>query len=113
MPAVNVGDKLVIIDKKLFRDDNTLVFVCVVEEYEEQTIRARGFSYHINPYEVAGTERASEERVRVVPMSGTSVCYVLPEEIEIERLQLKRSPKMIVLTDGTMTLDLSESMLRS
>ncbi len=113
MPAVHIGDKLVIVEKKLFRDDNTRVFVGQVEEYEERTIRARGISYHINPYEVAGTERGSEERVRIIPVGGDSLFYVLPEDVEIERLQLKRSPKMMVLTDGSMTLDLSEWMLRS
>jgi hypothetical protein len=112
MPAIRVGDKLVIIDKKLFRDDNTRVFVGVVEEFDEGAMRTRGVAYHINPYEVAGTERGGDERVRIIPLTGDSLFYVLPQEVEISRLQLKRSPKMMVLTDGSMTLDLSDWMLR-
>jgi hypothetical protein len=62
MPAVRLDDRIVVVDKKLFRDDNVRIFVGIVEEYDEGVVRARGMSYHVNPYEIAGTERASEER---------------------------------------------------
>lgn len=113
MPAIRVDDRVVVIDKKLFRDDNTRVFVGVVEEYDEGAIRARGYAYHVNPYEIAGTERAGEERVRVISLQCDSLFYLLPREVDVSKLQLKRSPKMMVLTDGTVTLDLTDWMLRA
>jgi hypothetical protein len=113
MPAIRDGDRIVVVDKKLFRDDNTRVFVGVVEEYDEGVVRARGFAYHVNPYEVAGTERAAgEERVRVVSLSSESLFYLLPREVDVAKLQLRRSPKAMLLTDGTVTLDLSDWLLR-
>ncbi len=113
MPALRDGDRVVVVDKKLFRDDNTRIFVGVVEEYDGGVVRARGFSYHVNPYEIAGTERAGEERVRVVSLFGDSLFYLLPREVDISRVQLKRSPKAMVLTDGAVTLDLSDWLLRA
>jgi len=113
MPAVRDGDKIVIIDKKLFRDDNIRVFVGVVEEYDDGVIRARGCAFHVNPYEVASTERGRDERVRVVSLDSESLFYLLPREVEISRVQLKRSPKLIVLTDGSFSIDLTEWMLRA
>ncbi len=113
MPIIREGDRIVVIDKRLFRDDNTRIFVAIVEEVDEGAIRARGFSYHVSPYEVAGTERRGDERVRVVSMAAGDIIYVLPREQDISRLQLKRSPKSMSLTDGQFAMDLSDFLLRA
>jgi len=114
MPAIRDGDRIVIIDRKLFRDDNSRIFVGVVEEYDGAVIRSRGFLFHVNPYEVAGIEPHGGERVRVASLESGDVFYLLPRETDISNLQLKRSPKALTLSDGTsVTLDLSEWILRS
>src|SRR5581483_7547805 len=66
MPAIRDGDHILVIDRKLFNDDNTRFFVGTVEEYDEGIVRLRGFPFHLSPYEVTGVERHGEERVRVV-----------------------------------------------
>ncbi len=114
MPAIRDGDRIVLIDRKLFRDDNTRIFVGLVEEYDDGVVRARGYSFHISPYEIAGIERHGEERVRVISLSSGDVTYLLPREIDVSKLQIRRSPKAMTLTDGEMfTLDLTEWMLRA
>ena len=114
MPAIRDGDRIVLIDRKLFRDDNTRIFVGVVEEYDDGIVRARGFSFHISPYEVAGTERHGDERVRVISLSSGDVAYLLPREVDVSKLQIRRSPKAMTLTDGQMfTVDLTEWVLRA
>ncbi len=113
MPAVRDGDRVVIIDKRLFREDNTRVFVAVVEECDDRILRARGFGYHVNPYEVAGTERRSEERVRIISIDAGDTIFLLPREQDIGKLQLKRSPKAMSLTDGTFAMDLSDFLPRA
>jgi hypothetical protein len=113
MPAIRDGDRLVLIDRKLFGADNTRVFVGVVEEYDDGVVRARGFSFHMSSYEIAGTERHSEERVRVISIASGDVMYLLPREIDVEKVQIRRSPKAMTMTDGNFTLDLTEWMLRS
>lgn len=113
MPAISEGDRVVVIDKRLFRDDNTRIFVAVVEECDGNLMRVRGFGYHVSPYEVAGMERRGEERVRLVSLSGGDIVFVLPPDQDITRLQLKRSPKSMNLTDGTYAMDLSDFLLRA
>ena len=114
MPAIRDGDRIVLVDRKLFRDDNTRIFVAVVEEYDDSVVRARGYSFHLSPYEIAGTERHSDERVRVISLASGDVAYLLPREIDVSKLHIRRSPKAMTLTDGEMfTLDLTEWLLRA
>ena len=113
MAAIGEGDRLLIVDKRLFKDDNTRLFVGVVEEFAGETLRCRGFSFHVSPYEVSGAERRGEERVRIITLAAGDIIYVLPREQDLTRLQLKRSPKSMQLTDGTFAMDLSDFMLRA
>ncbi len=113
MPVLGEGDKIVVIERRLFRDDNTRMFVAAVEKVEQEVIVARGFSIHVSPYEVTGTERRGEERVRLIALSAGDVIYLLPREQDLSKLQLKRSPKSMQLTDGRYAMDLSDFMLRA
>jgi hypothetical protein len=113
MPAIKTEDRIVVIDRRLFRDDNTRIFVAVVEEFDEGVIRARGFVYHLSPYEVSGTERRGEERTRVITLASGDIIYLLPRDQDVAKLQLKRSPKSLMLSDGVFTLDLTDFLLRA
>ncbi|MGH7933932.1 MAG: hypothetical protein ACREQN_12315 [Candidatus Binataceae bacterium] len=113
MPAIRDGDRVLIIDRKLFKDDNTRFFVGVVEEYDETTVRVRGYPFHLSPYEVSGSERHGEERVRIISLSAGDLIYMLSRELDVAKLQLRRSPKSLMLTDGeALSVDLSEWLLR-
>jgi hypothetical protein len=112
MAAVSEGDRFVLIDRRLFRDDNTRIFVGMVDRFEEGVIIARGFGYHVSPYEVTGTERRSEERIRIISLAAGDIIYLLPRDQDVSKLQLKRSPKSMMLTDGKFAMDLSDFMLR-
>jgi hypothetical protein len=106
--------QVLIIDRKLFKDDNTRLFVGVVEEYDEVTIRVRGLPFHLSPYEISGAERHGDERVRVISLSAGDLIYLLPRELDVSKVQLRRSPKALMLTDGEgMLLDLSEWLPRA
>jgi hypothetical protein len=113
MPAIRQGDRVVVIDRRLFRDDNTRIFVGIIEEFDESVIRARGFVFHVSPSEVAGAEKRGEERVRVMSLGAGDLMFMLPREQDISKLQLKRSPKSMSLTDGTFAMDLSDFLLRA
>lgn len=113
MPAIRDGDNILVIDRKLFHDDNTRFFVGTVEEYDDTVVRVRGFPFHLSPYEVTGVERHGEERVRVIGMSGDVMMYLLPREANVPKMQLRRSPKSLQMTDGeAVTVDLSEWLMR-
>src|ERR1700694_408130 len=64
MASLNDGDRVLIIDRKLFKDDNTRFFVGVIEEYDTVAVRVRGYPFHLSPYEISGAERHGEERLR-------------------------------------------------
>lgn len=113
MAAIHPNDRLLIIDRKLFRDDVTNLFVGVVEEYEEEVVRLRGYSYHISPYEI-GTEKRAGERVRVVSLSCGDIIYVLPRELNVTHVEVRRSPKSLVLSDNqTVTMDLTDCLIKT
>ncbi|HVC43697.1 MAG TPA: hypothetical protein VND20_02700 [Candidatus Binataceae bacterium] len=113
MPALREGDRVLIIDRKLFKDDNTRFFVGVIEEYDEVAVRVRGYPFHLSPYEVSGSERHGDERSRVISMSAGDLIYLLPANVEPVKIQLRRSPKSLMLTDGeSLSLDLSEWLMR-
>jgi len=112
MAAINEGDRLVVIDRRHFREDNMRVFVGVVEECDNTLVCARGYSFHISAYELSGMERRGDERLRVIAITGGDIIYKLPRDQDINRLQLKRSPKSMMLTDGIFAMDLSDFMLR-
>jgi hypothetical protein len=113
MPALRDGDRVLVIDRKLFKDDNTRLFVGMVEEYDESSMRVRGFPFHLSPYEVSGVEKHGEERVRIISLIGGDLIYLLPRELECGKVQLRRTPKALVLTDGeALSVDLSEWLTR-
>lgn len=92
MPALLSNDRVLVVDRKLFRDDVTNMFVGVVEDFEDGFVRARGYAYHIHPYEM-GTERRAEERMRVFSLYSGDVIYLLPHNLDIAQIQIKRTPK--------------------
>jgi len=114
VPALRNGDRLLIIEPRLYKDDNTRMLVGIVEEYDQSIIRLRGFPFHLNPYEISGSERHGEERVRLVSLASGYIIYQLPQELDVSKLMLRRSPKSLMLCEGdNMSLDLSEWLTRS
>jgi hypothetical protein len=114
MPALRDSDRVLVIDRKLFRDDNTRLFVGVVEECDEDVMRVRGYPFHLSPYEISGAERHGDERVRIISLAAGDLIYMLPRELDVAKLQLRRSPKSLMLTDGgDLSMDLSEWLLRA
>ena len=113
MAALGDGDRIVLIDRRLFKDDNTRIFVGIIEQTDGDMVRVRGFAFHVSPYDVAGQERRGEERERVFSMGSGDIVYLLPKDRDIARLMLKRSPKSMTLSDGEYSMDLSDFLLRS
>ena len=113
MPTISEGDRVLIIDRKLYKEDNMRLFVGVVETRDETSIRVKGYPFHLNPYEISGSERHGELRVRIVSLIAGDLIYVMARDLDVAKLQLRRSPKSLILTDGgTMSLDLSEWLVR-
>ena len=113
MPALRDGDRLLVIDRKLFKDDNTRLFVGVIEEYDEVAVRVRGYPFHLSPYEISGAERHGEERVRIISITAGDLIFLLPRELDCSKVSLRRTPKSLMLTDGdNLAYDLSEWLMK-
>jgi hypothetical protein len=113
MPALRDGDRLLVIDRKLFKDDNTRLFVGVIEEYDEVAVRVRGYPFHLSPYEIQGAERHGEERVRIISITAGDLIFLLPRELDCSKVSLRRTPKSLMLTDGdNLAYDLSEWLMK-
>ena len=109
MATIGEGDPVLIIDRKLYKEDNMRLFVGVVEARDETIIRVQGYPFHLNPYEISGSERHGELRVRIVSLIAGDLIYALARDLDVAKLQLRRSPKALMLTDGeAMSMDLSE-----
>ncbi len=113
MPVIRPDDRIVLIDKRMFKDDNTRIFAGVVEDCDGMMVRARGFVFHVSSYDVGGQERRGEERVRVFSLGAGDIVYQLPREQDTSKLTLKRSPKSMTLSDGQFAMDLSDFLLRA
>ena len=113
MPALRTDDHIVLIDKRVFKDDNTRIFVARIEECDNPLFRARGFVFHVSSYDVGGQDRRGQERVRVFSLNSGDIVYLLPRELDIEKLLLKRTPKSMTLSDGVYAMDLSDFLLRA
>src|SRR5579859_4449983 len=96
MAAIVEGDRVLIIDRKLYKDDNMRLFVGVIEGHAEGTMRVTGYPFHLNPYEISGSERHGELRTRLVSLTAGDLIYMLPRDLDVAKLQLRRSPKSLM-----------------
>ena len=113
MAGIQENDRVLIIDRKLYKDDNMRLFVGVVGAYDQSVMQVEGYPFHLNPYEISGSERHGEFRTRLVSLTAGDLIYMLPRDLDVAKLQLRRSPKSLMLTDGeNMSMDLSEWLVR-
>src|SRR5260370_24774094 len=98
MTALRGGDRLLVIDRKLFKDDNTRLFVGVIEEYDEVAVRVRGFPFHLSPYANQGAERHREGRVRIISITPGGLIFLLPRDPDCSKESLSLTPNTLMLT---------------
>jgi hypothetical protein len=113
MAPLSVNDRILVVDRRLFREDTTRLFVGVIEACDNYVVKARGYTYFVDPYQVGGIGRRVEERVRLISLLAGEVVFALPTDTDVSSVQIKCSPKSLVLTDNkSVTLDLSEWLYR-
>ncbi len=113
MAIIDTNERILVVERRLFREDTTRFFVGVVEACDELVVRARGYVYFVDPYQVGGVGRRVDQRVRLISLASGGVIYVLPPEVDVSSVQLKCSPKSLVLTDNkSLSMDLSEWLYR-
>lgn len=98
--AIEVGDKLHIMTRRLFEDDIRRHFAGEVTAISDSLIEARGYTFifhsGINEY-----RRLPERRTRLFALGDAGhVVNKIPREIDIESIAYKTVENRQVITDG-------------
>jgi len=104
------GEKIHIINRRLFESDIRRHFAGTVELATEQAARVRGYVFVWEP-RVNQFQKRKELRTRIISLIDASlIINVLPDDVDIERLQYQTAPpdNHLVMTDGKYSLDINE-----
>jgi hypothetical protein len=100
MTVLDVGEKVLLIERRLFETDLRRHFVGVVERCTEVAFRLRGYVF-VYDRSTGGFVRRGDRRIRIAPLAGRYVISVLPAEVDIEELRYVAPAGIgLTLTDG-------------
>lgn len=104
-----VGEKVHIINRRLFQDDPRRHFVGEVEAVSEGLARVRGYVFVFNSGKNE-YEKRPDERVRVMSLlDAGNLTNVLPQDVRVEALHYVFAHGRLALTDGSgYSLDINE-----
>jgi hypothetical protein len=109
MGLVKPGERVHLIERRLFPGDVRRHFLGEVEACDERALRVRG---HLFVYDSGSNRflRKSEIRTRLVPLDNRVIFNVLPEHVSIDELTYTRDAEgNLMLTDSaSFELDISE-----
>lgn len=109
-PMFDTGDKILVVTRRLFSEDVRRHFVGIVDRAGTHAVRAHGYAFIID--ETLGGEfvRHKGQRTRVFPLDNQLVIFVLPDDVEIERVKYeRRESKELLVTDGkNFRIDMTE-----
>ena len=95
------GDKLLIAHRRLYEGDQPRLFAGIVEAYEAGIVKVAGYSWVREP--VRGElQKKEDRRTKILSIASAGlICYQLPSQVNIERLELKPAAQhQVILTDG-------------
>lgn len=87
MPLLNAGEKVHVIERRMFDGDARRHFVGEVEAASDTAVRVTGYTFVCNPM-TGSFDRREPARTRIIPLGASGVVvYVIPEQIEIEAVR--------------------------
>lgn len=102
------GDKVFIVERRLFEQDLKRHFVGEVEVCTDVGFRARGYPFFYHPT-AQNYVRKSKPRTRVFPFYGNLIINVLPRDCDVESVNYVASDIGTTLTDRkSFELDVSD-----
>lgn len=107
--VVDSGDRVLIVTRRLFPGDAQRHFVGIVDRATHIAILVHGYAF-VRELSEGEFERRKEQRSRVFPLDNHIIIFVLPDDVEIERVRYeRRQGKQLVVTDGKeFRIDISE-----
>lgn len=107
---VGPGDKVLVVHRRLFDEDENRFFVGVVEHFESGIARVTGHSF-VRDFIGGQVHTKADPRTKLLSLSsGTLIVYVLSKETAIESVQfVVADDGGITATDGkSLRMNLSE-----
>ena len=87
MALLNPGEKVHVIERRLFDGDARRHFVGEVDAATDVAVRVTGYTFVCNPM-TGNFDRREPARTRIIPLGASGVVvYVIPEQIEIEQVR--------------------------
>lgn len=88
---IRPGDRLLVVHRRLFRDDTARYFVGEVDEYEHGLVRLTGHSFVRNDYngDIFSKKGAMSKIFSIA--SGTLITYVIPSTIDLTALKFEHN----------------------
>ena len=89
---LETGEKVHIVERRLFKEDLRRHFVGEVIKWAEHTIRAKGYTWVFDA--VKGEFiRKPEVRERIIPLTGRLTINVIPSEVDLDKIKYAYLPK--------------------
>ena len=106
---VDIGEKVHVIERRLFEGDVRRHFCGVVERAGNEVIRVTGYVYVYDPGSTTYI-RSDSRRTRLIPLvSSGFVVNVVPFDTDVESIRYVERDGRLVVTDGAgFTLDINE-----
>ena len=104
------GDKIHVMHRRRFEKDVRRHFVGQVEAYEQGMVRASGYVFVIDDLNKHLFVKRPDRRTKLVPVaSGDVIVNVIPEEVDLERVEYEIKNSTLWVTDGSgWRMDLKE-----
>jgi len=83
---MKAGDNLLVVHRRLFRDDSVRYFIGAVDEYEHGIVRITGRSFIRNDYNGDFLSKKGFMTKIFSISSGTLITYVIPSNLELKDL---------------------------
>jgi hypothetical protein len=109
MTLLEKGEKVHVIERRLFDGDTRRHFVGEVEGATEVAARVNGYTFVCNPM-TGNFDRREPARTRIIPLGAAGlVLYVIPKEIEVEAVRYEwTAGNRLVVRAGRWELFLDE-----
>lgn len=107
MPITS-GDKVHIIERRLFDGDVRRHFVGLVEDAEGRAMRVKGYTF---VYDASATTyvRSATQRTRIFPIGASGlIINVIPDEVDIEMVRYDSGDRLVVTDGAAFSLDINE-----
>lgn len=107
---IEVGEKVHVIERRLFETDVRRHFCGEVERCEDDAMRVRGYVFTFDS-SLSQYVRSDGERVRIIPLAGSGfIINVIPGDTQVEDVAYVVSDdgRLIVTDGGHFSLDINE-----